>query len=538
MGITLRIILLLTILYSSLWSTLLDQQLESNLQYENERVKSLYNMNSNHPLWIGHAKNFHILLDSINNPYYNYKNKRFSLNTIEQYSHLLQNNMDVNQNSQELSELDIALTKSYIALARFIVKSDIDWNLVSSKLAKLKEEKDIKAKWEMVIKSEVSISELFNAITKENIDEFFKSLTPLEKRHRELIESLQNYENIKDMGKIPYSKDFKGFKFGDVDENIAKIKKRLALEGDFPKKDTYDDYFNKKLMYAMQSYKSRYNLEQNNLIDKIMIYYMNKPIHLQVESIIDNLDKLKVFPNKFPNEYILINIPDFTMDYYKNGTSILHMNAVIGRDKRPTPIFASSMTHIVLNPTWNIPENLVRRDLIPTLMKEPDYMEKHNIKVYNGWKDKKGIKNFDITKLFPYQDEGKGHIPYRFVQLPGDDNALGRIKFMFPNKYSVYLHDTDNKTLFARRYRVYSSGCMRIQKPFELLEVIKSRLKKRDIKQIPKLRESLKTATMRFTHKLAVQTAYFTVFTRDSVTYFRKDIYGYDKYIRESIINE
>jgi len=538
MGTILRIIILLTILYSSLWSTLLDQQLQSNLQYAQERVKSLYEMNSNRPLWIGHAKNLNVLMDSIENPYYNYKDKRFSLDTIEKYSHLLQNSMDVNQNSQELAELDIALTKSYIALAKFIVKSDIDWDLVSSKLANLKEEQDIKAKWEMIIKSEASTSKLFNAIIKENIGDFFKSLTPLESRHSQLIESLQKYRSMQDMAKIPYSKSFNGFKFGDMDDTILTIKKRLVLEGDFPQKPAYDEYFNKELMYAMQSYKSRYNLEQNNLIDKIMIYYMNKPVHLQVQSIIDNLDKLKVFPNRFPNEYILINIPDFTMDYYRDGNSILHMNAVIGRDKRPTPIFSSSMTHLVLNPTWNIPENLVRRDLIPTLVKEPDYMDNHNIHVYNGWKSKSNIKNFDISKLIPYQDESKGHIPYRFVQLPGDDNALGRIKFMFPNKYSVYLHDTDNKDLFARRYRVYSSGCMRIQKPFELLETLKSRLKKRDIREIPKLRESLKTATMRFTNKLAVQTAYFTVFTRSGLTYFRKDIYGYDKFVRESVITE
>ncbi|SFV66255.1 Peptidoglycan-binding domain 1 [hydrothermal vent metagenome] len=538
MGVTLRIILLLTILYSSLWSTLLDQQLQSNLQYEKQAVKSLYGMNSNHPLWIGHAKNFHTLIDSLENPYYNYKDKRFYRDTIAQYAHLLQNNMNVNQNSHELAQLDIALTKSYIALANFIVKSDIDWNLVSSKLEELKETKDIKAKWEMVHKSEVSTLELFNAITDEKIDEFLKSITPLKKRHSQLIESLQNYRGMQDMPKIPYSKDFNGFKFGDIDDHILAIKKRLVLEGDFPKKSVYNEYFNKELMDAMQSYKSRYNLEQNNLIDKIMIYYMNKPIEQQVQSIIDNLDKLKVFPNRFPNEYILINIPDFTMDYYKDNNSILHMNAVIGRDKRPTPIFSSSMTHLVLNPTWNIPENLVRRDLIPTLMEEPDYMEKHNIHVFKGWKDKKEIKNFDISKLFPYKDESKGHIPYRFVQFPGDDNALGRIKFMFPNKYSVYLHDTDNKSLFARRYRVYSSGCMRIQKPFELLEALKPHLKKKDIKHIDNLRNSLKTATLRFTKAVPVQTAYFTVFSRNGLTYFRKDIYGYDKFIRESVIEE
>jgi len=247
-----------------------------------------------------------------------------------------------------------------------------------------------------------------------------------------------------------------------------------------------------------------------------------------------NLDKLKVFPNKFPSEYILVNIPDFSMDYYKNNHSILHMNAVIGRAERPTPIFSSTMTYLELNPNWNIPENLVRRDLIPTLMEQPDYMKKHNIHVFKGWGKNKEIKNFDNKKLFPYQDKSKGHIPYRFVQFPGDDNALGRIKFMFPNKYSVYLHDTDNKSLFKRRYRVYSSGCMRISKPFELLEVLKPHLRKKELKLIDKYRNSLKNKIFKFTKKLSVQTAYFTVFQRDGQTFFRKDIYQYDKFIEES----
>jgi murein L,D-transpeptidase YcbB/YkuD len=171
-------------------------------------------------------------------------------------------------------------------------------------------------------------------------------------------------------------------------------------------------------------------------------------------------------------------------------------------------------------------------------MEQPDYMQKHNIHVFKGWGKNSEIKNFDIKKLFPYQDESKGHIPYRFVQFPGDDNALGRIKFMFPNKYSVYLHDTDNKSLFERRYRVYSSGCMRISKPFELLEVLKPRLRKKELKLIDKYRNSLKNKIFKFTKPLTVQTAYFTVFQRDGMIFFRKDIYGYDKFIEESVIPE
>ena len=538
MGITLRIIFLLITLYSYIWATLLDTELSLRLENESDRVKSLYGLNSNLPLWVGHAKNFHTLVSSLQNPYYNYKNKDFYQNIIHQYSYLLRDNMNVDENAKDLAILDIALTKAYIALADFIVISDIDWESVSLKLIELKETKDIKANWEMVKKNPPSAKELFDGLVNKDIDGFLNSLIPLKKRYSGLIESLNIYKNMVKPPRIPYTKNFKGLKYGDINNKIVEIKKRLAISGDYPKNGDFSNIFDDKLKYAIYNYKQRFNLEQNGVIDKVTIYYMNKPIDVLVKSIITNLDKLKVFPNRFPDEYILVNIPDFTMDYYKNGRSILHMSAVIGRDERPTPIFQSKMTYLELNPNWNIPENLVRKDLIPTLIKQPDYMEKHNIHVFYGWKDKKEIKNLDIEKLLPYQDESKGHIPYRFVQFPGDDNALGRIKFMFPNKYSVYLHDTDNKSLFSRRYRVYSSGCMRISKPFELLEVLKSRLKPSDIKQIDKYRNNLKNKILRFTKPLVIQTAYFTVFNKEGQTFFRKDIYGYDRMIESSVIEE
>jgi len=538
MGITLRIILLLTILYSSIWATELDRQLSLKLQNETDRVKSIYTMNSNRPLWIEHAKNFHTLMSSLQNPYYNYKDKNFYQDTIGQYSYLLQDNMNINENANDLAILDIALTKSYMELAKFIVKSDINWDSVSLKLAELKETKDIKANWEMVKKNRPSVKELFDGLINQHIDDFLNSLIPLKDRYARLIESLQIYRGMTNPPKIPYTKNFKGLRYGDIDDKVVDIKKRLTISGDYPKDGDYSNSFDDKLKYAISSYKERFNLEQNGVIDKVTIYYMNKPIDMLVRSIITNLDKLKVFPNKFPKEYILVNIPAFTMSYYKDNRSILKMSAVIGRDERPTPVFQSKMTYLELNPNWNIPENLVRKDLIPTLVKQPDYMEKHNIHAFYGWKDKKEIKNLDIKKLLPYLDEKKGHIPYRFVQFPGDDNALGRIKFMFPNKYSVYLHDTDNKSLFARRYRVYSSGCMRISKPFELLEILKSRLKSKSIKQIDKYRNNLKNKIFRFTKPLAIQTAYFTVFNNDGQTFFRKDIYGYDKMIESSVIED
>ena len=528
-----RLLLLLGLIYTSLWSSKLDEEIRFNIGNESDSVKSLYAMNGNRPLWVGHAKNLNQFLETLQNPYYNYKNKLFKQDIIDQYSYLLHNDMNSNENGQELYKLEIALTSSYIDLANFIVKSDVDWDSVSSKLKELKETKDIKASWEMVKKKSPSINELFNALTNQNIDTFYKSLTPLKKRHQALVDALQQYQNMYEIKKVKYGKNLKE---GESHPRIVNIKKRLAISGDFPQKEFYSDIFDSRLKSAIIGYKNRFNLEQNGIIDKVTIYYLNKPVNLLIKDIITNLDKLKVFPNKFPSEVVIVNIPEFRMNYYKNSYPVLSMNAVVGRDVRPTPIFSSTMTYLVLNPTWNIPVNLVRRDLIPAMEENPNYMAEHNIHAYKGWgKNSKEIKNFSVSKLLPYKNGG--NIPYRFVQSPGNDNALGRVKFMFPNKYSVYLHDTDNKDLLTRRYRVYSSGCMRLHHPMQLLELLKPRLTVSS-SRVDKYLASEKTKHLRFKKKLAVQTVYFTVFEREGQTYFRKDIYGYDKIIQEATNEE
>jgi len=538
----LRLLLLLSLLFSVLWSTQLDTRLKSIINHNpyqlsehknaQDIIRQLYGMNQNRPLWIGHANNLNALREALQNPYFNYKYKDFYQSQIEQYTYLLQNNMNLDENSQELATLDILLTRAYVALANFIVQSDIDWDKVQDKIAELKETKDITANWEMVRKSSPSASELFKAISSQNIHGFLQSLTPLPKLHQDLIDALMFYQTLpQSLPRIKYGKDLK---LGDKYPYIKDIKKRFIITGDLPNKNNTNDIFDQELAQALYSYKDRFKLEQNGIIDKITVYYLNKPMYLLTQSIISNLDKLKVFPNQFPKEYIRVNLPDFTMDYYRNTHSILHMNVVVGRDVRPTPVFSSYMTYLELNPNWNIPENLVRKDLIIALGENPNYLEEHNMHVFKGWKTTHEIKNFTVDQLLPYQDPEKGHIPYRFVQYPGDDNALGRIKFMFPNKYSVYLHDTDNKSLFSRRYRVYSSGCMRLEQPFKLLDVLKSRLNSSELKQIDKYRNTLTNKVINFTKKLPIYTTYFTVFKRNGLIYFRKDIYEYDSFIESS----
>ena len=537
-----KFIVILSLFISTLFSTALDDKLNfiiknetqklSPYQDEKKLIRQLYRKNHNLPLWIGHARNLNTLREALQNPYYNYKNKDLYQSKIERYTYLLYNNMNLNMHSEELSQLDILLTRAYIKLTKFIVQSDINWDMVQVKMRGMKDEKDITANWEMVRKHMPSSSKLFQAIRNQNIQGFLNSLIPAKKQYKELIESLNFYSSLHNLERIKYAKDLK---FGDTHPYISSVKKRLIITGDLYNRNNTSNLFDQELKQALYSYKDRFKLKQNGLIDKVLVYYLNKPINQLTEQIIVNLDKLKVFPNHYPNEYIQVNLPNFKMNYYRNHQSILEMRAVVGRPERPTPIFSSNMTYLEINPTWTIPENLVRRDLIVALQEHPDYLKEHNIHVFYGWKKKGEIKNFKPELLAPYAEKSRGHIPYRFVQYPGDDNALGRVKFMFPNKYSVYLHDTDNKSLFQYRYRVYSSGCMRLAKPFELLNVLNSRISSKYQRIISKYRNTLITKVIKFQRKLPVYTTYFTVFKHNGLTYFRKDIYTYDKLIQESV---
>jgi murein L,D-transpeptidase YcbB/YkuD len=184
---------------------------------------------------------------------------------------------------------------------------------------------------------------------------------------------------------------------------------------------------------------------------------------------------------------------------------------------------------MVLNPTWTITNNLVRRDLIPVLRTNPGYLEAHNIHVFAGGKE----VPLDFARLA--KAEHGGAIPYRFVQFPSDKNALGRVKFMFPNKYSVYLHDTDNHSLFKYRYRVFSSGCMRVSKPFDFMNILlrhaKGSYTESKIKQIF---ATNKPTTIRLSRAIPVHVLYNTAYREDGKDYFLYDIYMYDQMIYES----
>lgn len=511
----------------------IQQGLETRIKGQNkEIIQNIYQQTGNKPLWIGNQdrKKTGHLIQALNDPLFNYKNKPLDQASIKRLFYQLDNGeLSNRQQAAAYARLDLILTSSMVRLVRFIVQGDVDWNMVQEKLAALEQSDDIKAIWEMSFKPFPDQGELIAAIEDGNIYEYLTSLIPMEKRYRKLVKLLKKYRGMDKFPKIAYSND--DLKVGDSSSRVETIKKRLQISGDYPKNAPIDSTFDETLKKAVMTYQKRYLLKITGVVDKTTTYYLNQPIKTNIQAIITNLDKTKLYPKQFEEEYIEVNIPDFNLRYYKDHEMVMKKALVVGRIDRPTPLFSDRIRYMVLNPTWTIPDNLIKRDLIPVLRKNPGYLEENNIHAFRG----KNEVQVTQEMLRPYE-KSESPVPYRFVQFPGDNNALGRVKFMFPNKYDVYLHDTDNKSLLSRRYKIYSSGCVRLEKPFDLVTLLLQHVRKSYTKnEIDKILESNEPTTIGLKQTIPVHMLYFTVYEENGLAYFKHDIYLYDKIIEESV---
>jgi len=515
-------------------STHIQQNIATKVKAKNRAmVKTIYAQMGNQPIWIGNHNSRKVtqLINALNNPLFNYKNKSFDQASISRLFFMLDNGeVSKSKQSAVYARLDLILTSSMVRLVRFMVQGDVDWALVQRKLKAMKGSDDIKANWEMNIKPFPASTQLVSAIENEVITAYFTSLIPMKKRYKNLIKILQDYRVMNTFPKIRYAN--KALGFGNNSSRVKAVKQRLQITGDYPRGIEINSQFDERTRQAVISYQKRYLLKVTGIVDNNTMYYLNQPASKNIQAIITNLDKTKLYPKKFESEHIEINIPDFNLRYYKHDRLNMKKGIVVGRIDRPTPLFTDYIEYMVINPTWTIPDNLIKRDLIHVLRDNQNYLDENNIHVFSG-DNEISIKQSILDK---YEHSSK-RVPYRFVQYPGNTNALGRVKFIFPNKYAVYLHDTDNKSLFGRRYKVYSSGCMRVEEPFELVDKLLVHAKgSYSHSKIDAILDTMKPTTIRLNKNIPVHIVYFTVYEEKGKAYFKNDIYLYDQIIQESVV--
>jgi len=242
-----------------------------------------------------------------------------------------------------------------------------------------------------------------------------------------------------------------------------------------------------------------------------------------------SIERLKLMKPSLGDKYVLVNIPEFKVRVIEDNNTSISMRVITGRKNKQTPIFAAELKYIVLNPTWNVPNSIARHEIISRVIKDPSYLKRHRLVVRRDYNIASPAVTFNAEVAKAYIG-GKGDVPFKFIEVASGRNALGRVKFIFPNENSVYMHDTPAKRLFKRKIRAYSHGCIRLGEPKKMLDFITTNYTSTPMKQVNKEYRSRKTNYVSVTKKLPIHTAYLTAYVKeDGKLYVFNDIYRYDK---------
>lgn len=292
-----------------------------------------------------------------------------------------------------------------------------------------------------------------------------------------------------------------------------------------PEYDIADDdsnLYDDRLVKAIKAFQQQYGLNADGVIGKNTRQAMNMTIVEHIQQLRITLERLRWLPRKSSSRYILVNIAGFNLAAIRNNERVLEMRIVVGRDYRSTPSFSSRISHLVVNPYWNVPASIASKDLLPKQQHNPGFFASEGIRVFSDYRHESEVNPDSINW------RGLSRLPYVLRQEPGRKNALGTIKFMFPNPFSIYLHDTPYKSLFQRDIRTFSSGCIRLEKPLQLAEfVLGPNFEKAGIAE--KI-GSGKTQTVHLPESVPIYLLYLTAWSDEqSEVHFSSDVYGRDK---------
>ena len=326
---------------------------------------------------------------------------------------------------------------------------------------------------------------------------------------------LQRYRKIEQKGgwdSIAVPADFKAIKPNDSSSVVAKIRTRLFLTNDISE-DSKSTLYDDQLQKAVLKYKKRNGFALDNIILAKHINEMNVPVSSRIKTIIVNMERCRWISTAITKakEFIAINIPAYKLTYFKNGEIVLNSNVVVGNTMNKTVIFSGMMSYIVFSPYWNVPNSIKEKEILPGIEKDKNYLAKHNME-WNG---------------------------ANIRQKSGPENSLGLVKFLFPNSNNIYLHDTPSKGLFNSEKRAFSHGCIRVEKPAELANLILEDDKNWTPEKIDAAMHKGEETWYTLKNKIPVYIGYFTAWVDDDGTInFYKDIYERDERLAIMLLEE
>ena len=314
----------------------------------------------------------------------------------------------------------------------------------------------------------------------------------------------------------------------DRGARVTALRSRLAATGDLDRQQAREaDAFDEPVEQGIRQFQWRHGLVVDGVAGPETVAALNVPAEDRARRIALNMERWRWQPREFGSRYILVNVADFGLEVVEEDDVVLSMRTVVGRPYRRTPVFSARMTYLVFSPFWQVPPGIAGRDILPRIRKDADYLSRERIRVFQGW----GPEAVDVDPAsVDWNQIEPRTLPYRFRQDPGPSNPLGGVKFMFPNRFNVYLHDTPSKELFDEMARAFSSGCIRVEKASELALYLLRNDSSWTPEEIHKAMGAGWDQTVSLPEPIVVHLRYWTAWVdRDGAVHFRDDIYQQDK---------
>jgi murein L,D-transpeptidase YcbB/YkuD len=400
---------------------------------------------------------------------------------------------------QQLAEADVMLTSVYVALGEDLLTGQVDPDKV---------EPD----WR-IRQSTADVDSLLARTLRGNpLDRAIESMRPQDQQYTALREQLRRYRELAAAGgwkPVPGGPSLRPGDTAQV-ERLTALRERLAIEDFIDRGDVEADsagraIYEGKLAGAVAAFQRRHGIVVDSILGAGTLASLNLTAQYRAGQIMANLERHRWMPRSLGDRYIYVNVPAFRFDAYEDGRPVLTSKVIVGQQyaDQATPAFADSMTYIEFAPYWNVPEKIAEEELWPKINEDPSYLEEHDYEIVN--------------------DRGEP----RIRQRPGDKNALGKVKFIFPNNFNIYLHDTPERSLFQRDVRAFSHGCIRVEKPFELAKYALSGMPGWTADRIEQAMNGT-TRQVALKRKIPVYIVYFTAYVRDGTLWFANDLYERD----------
>ncbi len=424
--------------------------------------------------------------------------------------------------ARQLAELDLLLSDAFITQARqrhggalSPEQVDPDWHIERGEFD--------------------GVQLLSQALRHQRVAAVLAALEPRHAGYRRLREVLARYRRIAAAGGWPRLEGSRMLGEGDRGSEVARLRERLVLEGVLAgEAEERPGRFDAALAAALARYQASHGLAPSGVLDPQTRAELNRPVTQRIEQLRVNLERWRWFPRRVERRFVLVNTAAYQLQAIEDGRTALEMAVVVGREGLETPQLKDRISALTVNPYWYVPHNIFRRDYLEPLSGDPAYLGRHNMRLFR--RDGPDLNHELAAEGIDWGEVAADSERYILRQEPGPENALGQLKFVLNNPYHIYLHDTPRRGLFSQRARAFSSGCVRLERPMELVRFALAGDPHWSEEQVAEMMASGIQETLPLSQPLPTYLVYWTAWVDDrGVMHFRDDIYGRDRVMAEAL---